>query len=159
MVKVSMKVLSVIAIALQFVALFISIVIVCNPQPVYQILGAPEDVFGITVVPFVTLISLAIPLLWFGGGAAFVLFTQQVSVVGKIAVIISIVMYCISNLALNYVSVWENIIVGRSGTYRLAALSTIRSAISWVTGPLTTAAFVLVVLVAGGYIWQKNARV
>ncbi len=158
MVSKSMRILACIAIALQIVALFSGIVIVCNPKPAYQILGAPEDVFGITVVPFVTMISLVIPLLWFGVVAAFVFFTHKVSVVGKIATIISIVMYCIFNLAFNYASAWENIIVGRSGTYRLAALSTIRSAISWVTGPLTTAAFVLVVLVAGGYIWQKNGR-
>lgn len=159
MISKGMKVLICIAIALQFVALFISIVIVCNPQPAYQLFGASEEIWGSRVVPFVTLASLVIPFLWLGVVAAFVLFTQKVSVLGKTIIIVAVVLYCVSNFVLNFAFAWENILAGRQGTDQLMALSTIRSAISWVTGPLTTAAFVLFTMVAGGYLWQKHDRV
>ncbi len=158
MVSKGMKILVCIAIALQFVALFSGIVIVCNPKPTYQILGAPEDVFGITVVPFVTLVSLVIPFLWQGVITAFLFLTRQVSRVGKVVMIITVVMYCIFNIVLNYAYTVENIIAGRYGTYRLAALTIIRSAISQITAPFTSAAFVLVILAAGGYIFKKVAE-
>lgn len=154
MVKVSMKVLIGITVGLQLISLLIAILFTCFPQLAYKIAGGPPHITE-RVIPVTTFLSLLVSFVWLIVVAIFVLFTKKVTTIGKVVIVVAFVLFCLTNILLNYGYILENYIWGRYGSYHLVALSLIKSAISLFTTPIDTMVFALFAMVTGGYLWQK----
>jgi hypothetical protein len=145
----TVKILSGCALGIQLAALLFTILIAVCQKQVKVLFVSPDEVQGVTSVPFVYIAMYLVSALLYLMLLVFAYRTEEKKGLLRTAGIVLFIAVCVFDLLFGFVSRLESILIANKGMAEVASLSVVNSAISMVTGPLVIVAFGLFSMAVG----------
>lgn len=155
----TVKILSGCALGIQLAALLVTILIVVGQEQVKAWFVSPEEVQGVTSIPFAGIASCLCSVLLYLILLVFAHRAEEKKGILRTTGIVLFITVCLFDLGFDFVSRIENILIASKGMSEMASLSVLSSAISMVTSPLNVVAFGLFSMAVGaGLCLEKTAE-
>lgn len=155
----TVKILSGCALGIQLAALLITILIVVGQEQVKAWLVSPEEVQGVTSIPFACIASYLCSVLLYLVLLVFAHRAEEKKGILRTMGIVLFIAVCLFDLGFDFISRIEHILIASKGMNEVASLSVLSSAISMVTSPLNVVAFGLFSMAVGaGLCLGKTAE-